>query len=115
MPVCKWHRHHRNATCLECGLDWLVPSMFRLDQSDVFSPFHFPKQHFHIISSSQTHIAIAKLVSKSYEQVGRRTYKNVPVNYAIRFSGPVTAPTARHVQHGVGADLICQPSPSTKV
>jgi hypothetical protein len=33
------------------------------------------------------------------------------VNYAIRFSGPVTALTARRFRHGVGADLICQPSP----
>jgi hypothetical protein len=34
------------------------------------------------------------------------------VNYAIRFSGPVTAPTARRVRYGVGLDLICQPGPS---
>jgi len=54
-----------------------------------------------IISSSQTRIAIAKLVSKSYEEMGRRTYKNVPVNYAIRVSGSVTALTARRIWHGV--------------
>src|SRR5277367_3790325 len=88
--------------CLECGLDWSVLSLFRLDQFDVLSPFHFPKQHFHMISSTRTRIAIAKLVSKSYEEMGRRTYKNVPV----------TALTARRVRHGVGADFICQPSPS---
>jgi hypothetical protein len=35
----------------------------------------------------------------------------VPVNYAIRFSDPVTGLTARHVRHGVGADLTCQPDP----
>jgi hypothetical protein len=34
------------------------------------------------------------------------------VNYAIRFSGPVTALTARRVRYGVGPDLICQPGPS---
>ena len=38
--------------------------------------------------------------------------KNVPVNYAVRFSGPVTALTARRVRYGVGPDLICQPGPS---
>jgi hypothetical protein len=38
--------------------------------------------------------------------------KNVPVNYAIRFSGPVTALTARRVRYGVGPNLICQPGPS---
>jgi hypothetical protein len=38
--------------------------------------------------------------------------KNVPVNYAFRFSGPVTALTARRVRYGVGPDLICQPGPS---
>jgi hypothetical protein len=38
--------------------------------------------------------------------------KNVPVNYAFQFSGPVTALTARRVRYGVGADLICQPGPS---
>jgi hypothetical protein len=38
--------------------------------------------------------------------------KNVPVNYAMRFSGPVTALTARRVRYGVGPDLICQPGPS---
>jgi hypothetical protein len=37
--------------------------------------------------------------------------RNVPVNYAIRFSGPVTALTARRVRHGVGPGLICQPGP----
>lgn len=58
------------------------------------SPFHFPKQHFHIIPSTRTRIASAKLVSKSYEEMGRRTYKNVPVNYAIRFSSPMIALTA---------------------
>src|SRR5271170_5196666 len=36
----------------------------------------------------------------------------VPVNYAIRLSGPVTALTARRVWYGVGPDLICQPGPS---
>ena len=34
------------------------------------------------------------------------------MNYAIRFSGPVTALTARRVRYGVGPDLICQPGPS---
>jgi hypothetical protein len=40
----------------------------------------------------------------------------VSVNYAMRFSGPVTALTARRVRYGVGADLICQlgPSPGIK-
>src|SRR5277367_211092 len=38
--------------------------------------------------------------------------KIVSVNYAIRFSGPVTALTARRVRYGVGPDLICQPGPS---
>src|SRR5436305_5548367 len=41
-----------------------------------------------------------------------QSVKNVPVNYAIRFSGPVTALTARRVRYGVGPDLICQPGPS---
>src|SRR2546421_8805288 len=50
------------------------------------------RSSFHITSSRRMRIAIAKLVSKSYERVGRRTYKNVPVNYAIRFSGPVPPP-----------------------
>jgi hypothetical protein len=31
------------------------------------------------------------------------TVKNVPVNYAIRFSGPVTALTARRVWYGVAS------------
>jgi hypothetical protein len=35
--------------------------------------------------------------------------KYVPVNYAIRFSGPVTALTARRVRYRVGACLICHP------
>jgi hypothetical protein len=35
--------------------------------------------------------------------------RTVPVDYAIRFSGPVTALTARRVRYGVGPDLICQP------
>ena len=38
--------------------------------------------------------------------------KNVPVNYAMRFSGPVTALTARRLRYGVGPDFICQPGPS---
>jgi hypothetical protein len=38
--------------------------------------------------------------------------KNVPVNYAIRFSDSVTALTARRVRHGVGPDFICQPGPA---
>jgi hypothetical protein len=37
---------------------------------------------------------------------------SVSVNYAIRFSGPVTALTARRVRYGVGPDLICQSGPS---
>src|SRR5271170_4135004 len=36
----------------------------------------------------------------------------VPVNYAFRLSGPVTALTARRVRYGVGPDLICQPGSS---
>jgi hypothetical protein len=36
----------------------------------------------------------------------------VSVNYAFRFSGPVTVLTARRVRYGVGPDLICQPGPS---
>jgi hypothetical protein len=28
--------------------------------------------------------------------------RNLPVNYAIRFSGPVTALTARRIQYSVG-------------
>jgi hypothetical protein len=41
---------------------------------------------------------------------GTETYrvKNVPVNYAFWFSGPVTALTARRVRYGVGAPSICQ-------
>jgi hypothetical protein len=35
----------------------------------------------------------------------------IPVNYAIRFSGPVTAFTARCVWYGVGARSICQADP----
>jgi hypothetical protein len=34
------------------------------------------------------------------------------VNYAFRFSGPVTALTACRVRYGVGPDLICQSGPS---
>jgi hypothetical protein len=41
--------------------------------------------------------------------------RNVPVNYAIQFSGPVTALTARRVRYSVGPDLICQPGPSTGI
>jgi hypothetical protein len=41
--------------------------------------------------------------------------KDVPVNYAIRSSGPVTALTARRVWYGVGAPSICQADPSGKV
>jgi len=37
------------------------------------------------------------------------------VNYAIRFSGPVTALTARRVRYSVGPDLICQPGPSSGI
>src|SRR5947207_8125498 len=36
----------------------------------------------------------------------------VSVNYAIRFSCPVTALTARRLRYGVGPDLICQPGPT---
>jgi hypothetical protein len=35
--------------------------------------------------------------------------KNVPVNYAIRFSDPVTPLTARRLRYGVWAGFICQP------
>jgi hypothetical protein len=35
--------------------------------------------------------------------------KNIPVNYATRFSGPVTTLTARRVGDGVEARLVCQP------
>jgi hypothetical protein len=35
-----------------------------------------------------------------------------PVNYGIRFSGPVTALTARRLRYGVGPGLTCQPGPS---
>src|SRR5277367_5794021 len=41
--------------------------------------------------------------------------KIVSVNYAIRFSGPVTALTARRVRYGVGPDFICQPGPSPAI
>jgi hypothetical protein len=41
--------------------------------------------------------------------------KNVPVNYAIRFSGSVTAFTARRVWYGVGARSICQADPSGRL
>jgi hypothetical protein len=37
----------------------------------------------------------------------------VPVNYALRFSGPMTTFTARHVWYGVGMRSICQPDPLT--
>ena len=37
--------------------------------------------------------------------------KNVPVNYAMRFNGPVTALTARRVGYGVGTRSICQADP----
>jgi hypothetical protein len=40
--------------------------------------------------------------------------RNVSVNYAFRFSGPVTALTARCVWYGVGARSICQADPSGK-
>src|SRR5271154_5696726 len=43
---------------------------------------------------------------------GVQEVRNVPVNYAVRFSRPVTALTARRVRYGVGPDLICQPGPS---
>src|SRR5271155_325782 len=36
----------------------------------------------------------------------------VPVDYRLRFSGPVTTLTAHRVRHGVEPDLICQPGPS---
>ena len=36
--------------------------------------------------------------------------KNIPVNYAILFSGPVSTVTARRVRHGVGADLSANPA-----
>jgi hypothetical protein len=32
------------------------------------------------------------------------------VNYAIRFSGPVTSLTASRLRYGVPAGLICQPA-----
>jgi len=40
------------------------------------------------------------------------TVRNVSVNYAIRFSGPVTGLTARRVWYGVGAPSICQANTS---
>ena len=48
---------------------------------------------------------------------GTETYMviSVPVNYAIRSSGSVTALTARRVWYGVGAPSICQADPSGKV
>ena len=33
------------------------------------------------------------------------------MNYAVRFSGPVTGLTAHRVRYGVGPDLICQHGP----
>ena len=42
---------------------------------------------------------------------GLSSVKNVPVNYAMWVSGPVTALTARRVRYGVAPDLICQPDP----
>jgi hypothetical protein len=39
----------------------------------------------------------------------------VPVNYAIRSSGPVTALTARRVWYGVGAPSICQADPLARL
>ena len=38
--------------------------------------------------------------------------KSVPVNYGIRFSGPVSPLTARRIRPKVGARRICQPRPS---
>jgi len=38
-------------------------------------------------------------------------YQAEPVNYAMRFSGPVMPLTARRVRHGVGPRCICQPDP----
>jgi hypothetical protein len=52
-----------------------------------------------------------KLPAHTIVLSGLSVVKNVPVNYAIRSSGPVTALTARRVWYGVAPDLICQPDP----
>jgi len=44
-------------------------------------------------------------VSGTAKYIG--TAKNIPVNYRIRYSGPVTPLTARRVWYGVGALSIC--------
>jgi hypothetical protein len=41
--------------------------------------------------------------------------KNVSVNYAIRFNGPVTPPTARRVRYGIDVYLICQFDPRSGI
>jgi hypothetical protein len=45
----------------------------------------------------------------------RLMVKNVSVNYAIRFNGPVTPPTARRVRFGIDVYLICQFDPRSGI
>src|SRR5271156_1224903 len=53
-----------------------------------------------------------KMLSLSSTEMFQRTpVRNVPVNYGIRVSDPVTALTARRVGYGVGARSICQAVP----
>ena len=49
---------------------------------------------------------LGKLLVLQYNLLTR-----VPVNYGIRFSGPVTSLTARRVWYGVGTRSICQADP----
>jgi hypothetical protein len=68
------------------------------------------------ISWSQRNLRLAQPLpwpNPAAVEIGNRvTVRNIPVNFAIRFSGPVTA---RHVWHGTGADLICQPGHSSGI
>jgi len=39
----------------------------------------------------------------------KHALRNIPVNYAVRFSGPVTALTARRIQYSVGVTQSASP------
>jgi hypothetical protein len=83
---------------------WAVPT----------SNAHKQKRHFSCKKVKKS-IPTGRITTRSwYRLIFQQIFEvnRVSVNYAFRFSGPVTALTARRVRYGVGPDLICQLSPS---
>jgi hypothetical protein len=81
------------------GPDWDVESI--LKSEDLRCAYTLLRD----LEDSEVILQITAYV-QSWLYFGLLEVRNVPVNYAVRFSGPVTALTARRVRHGVGPVIL---------